>query len=121
MSTRTGTGFYVELPAGEDGETSMPTAVVEAEFYPPGSPSPLDNPARPGMIPVAPEQFTRRWPHGWYADSYGGWAETDGPARMLSREEYDTVIRQLRARTTPPRQIPGFVSQEAADRYLAEP
>lgn len=94
--------FYVELPADEDGNTSMPLAVVEARAFQ-GGPNtpPLTNPSRAAMVPSAPAEIVRRWGSGWYADAYGGWAEVEGPARMLTREEYDGLIASIVKKETP--------------------
>ena len=91
----TETKFYVELPADEYGNTSMPTAVVEARVVH-GIPArwPGKNPDRPGMIATGPPEIVSRWPH-WYADAYGGWAEVEGPARMLSRPSYEILIERV--------------------------
>lgn len=83
MSTK----FFVELHADEYGNTSMPRAVVEAKL--------AEKNGRDHLTPVAPQRFVDGWPTGWYRDSYGGWAEIDGPARMLSYKEYDEIINSL--------------------------
>jgi hypothetical protein len=84
MST---TKFFVELHADEYGNTSMQRAVVEAVL--------TEKNGHDFLTPVAPQHFVDVWPIGWYRDSSGGWAEVDGPARMLSHEEYDEIINSL--------------------------
>ena len=92
--------FYVELP-DRNGNTTMPLAVVEARMFQGGPDThPLTNPDRPAMVPSAPAELVSRWPGGWYADAYQGWAEVPGPARMLTRPEYEALIATLR-RDTP--------------------
>jgi hypothetical protein len=95
--TTTETRFYVELPADEYGNTAWPVAVIEARILPPGSPEagPLANPDRPKMLIAGPAEIVSRWP-SCYADRYDGFAEVEGPARMLSREEYDALIETVR-------------------------
>jgi hypothetical protein len=84
--------FYVELPADEYGNVSMPRAVVEAHIEPGRSETnPLGNPDRQLMVAVAPPEIAQRWP-SWYTDAHGGWAEVEGPARLLSREEWAALI-----------------------------
>ena len=80
--------FYIELPADKYGNTGRARAVVEASVI-------QDGPHQ-RMIPVAPPHFTGKWPGGWYTDIYGGYAEVEGPARMLSDDEYDALIKQVR-------------------------
>jgi hypothetical protein len=92
------TKFYIELPADEHGNTAYPPAVVEARYHPAGRVPlrPLDNTERPCMTVLAPREIASRWP-SWYTDSYGGFTETEGPARILTRDEYDTIIGRIRA------------------------
>lgn len=92
------TKFYVELPADEYGNTAYSPAVVAAQYHPTGREPlrPLDNTKRPYMTVSGPPEFAARWP-GFYEDSYGGWAETEGPARILSRDEWEAIIERLRA------------------------
>lgn len=90
--------FYVELPADEHGNTSMPRAVVEARIVQGGPDQPpLTNPRRPAMFASAPAEIVQRWPC-WYEDAYGGWAEVEGPARLLTDEEHDALIASIQER-----------------------
>ena len=85
----TETRFYVELPADEYGNTALPPAVIEAELA-------QDAEARrPKLTILAPAEIAQNWPTR-YADFYNGYAETEGPARMLNREEYDALIKRIR-------------------------
>ncbi len=87
--------FYIELPGDEYGNTAMPTAVVEARLVH-GVPDewPGKNPDRPGMIAIAPPKFVDTWGR-WYEDGYGGWAEVEGPARILTRDEYEALLESV--------------------------
>lgn len=86
------TKFYVEKPGDRDGNISMPLAVVEAQLTQGGPEvAPLTNPNRPAMIPVAPPEIVTRWRSGWYEDAYGGWMETEGPARLITRAEWEAI------------------------------
>jgi hypothetical protein len=77
--------FYIELPADEFGNTSMPRCVFEAS---------IDNDhGRPLMTITAPPEMIKY--AGMYADTYGGVAEVPGPARMLSRDEWKSIIERL--------------------------
>jgi hypothetical protein len=90
--------FYVELPADEDGNTSMPLAVVEGQYHSHGGPGlgHWTNPAYPVLIVTeAPPGFTYA---GCYADAYGGFMETTGPARMLTRDEWEAITGWSRPR-----------------------
>lgn len=89
--------FYIELPADEYGNTACTPAVIAARYYPAGREPlrPMDNTERPYMTVTGPPEFAAKWP-SMYADSYGGFAETEGPARMLSRNEWKTITGNLR-------------------------
>lgn len=88
--------FYVELPGDEYGNTAMPTAVFEGEIVQGGTPEAgyYSDPDRQALIITGPPEIRH---DGMYLDSYGGFAETDGPARLLSRQEWKAVIASLRA------------------------
>jgi hypothetical protein len=90
--------FYIEFPGDRYGNTGKPRAVVEATVVRggPGTDWPAKDPRRLLMIPVAPPEIVAFWP-GWYTDGLGGWAETAGPARMLTDDEYDAIIAGLTA------------------------
>jgi len=94
----TGNRFYVELHGDEHGNTALPTAVIEGRMVQGGTPEAcsryLSNPARPALLIDGPAEIAGRWT-GVYADAYGGFAEVEGPARMLSRAEYDELIASL--------------------------
>ncbi|HET9969068.1 MAG TPA: hypothetical protein VFQ68_12615 [Streptosporangiaceae bacterium] len=95
----TETRFYIELPGDEYGNTAWPTAVIEAQVLPAGREpaTKYDNTDRPRMIVTGPAEIASRWP-SCYADQYGGFAETEGPARMLSRDEYNALLKGIRER-----------------------
>lgn len=79
-----GTSFYVELPYDDFGNTLRTRAVVEGYIkirY-----------ERTMLIPVAPQHFVDKWPTGWYMDDSAGWVEVDGPARMLTLQQYREII-----------------------------
>lgn len=89
----TETAFYVELPADEYGNTALPTAVIEARL------AQDETAGRPKLTILAPAEIAQRWPTR-YADFYNGYAETEGPARMLNREEYGALIERIREKGT---------------------
>jgi hypothetical protein len=94
------TRFYVELPADEYGNTSMDRAVIEGRIVQGGpDAAPFTSPARKALLFTAPADLADRH-GGQYVDAYGGYAEVEGPARMLSDEEYATLIETVR--TTEP-------------------
>ena len=85
-----GTRFFIERPADKEGNTALPRAVVEARCEPwPGQPG------RELLMPVAPPEVAARWRDGWPKDMYGGWAECGGPARMLTYEEWASLVASL--------------------------
>ena len=90
------TRFYIELPGDEYGNTALPKAVVEGRIVQGGTEAGFSNPARMALLITAPPEVASRWP-GMYTDTYGGYAEVEGPARMLSRDEYDAIIGNLSA------------------------
>ena len=94
----TETAFYVELPADDDGNTALPLAVIEGRIVQGGTPEAghFSNPARKALLFAAPPEVARHG--GIYVDAYGGYAEVAGPARMLSREEYDALIESIWSR-----------------------
>lgn len=90
-------GFYIELPADRHGNLSMPPAVVEARIVQGGPEhAPWVNPDRKVIIFAAPPEMAgpRK---GCYEDAYGGWAETQGPARMLTFEEHQALVAEILA------------------------
>lgn len=91
----TGTRFYVELPAEDDGCTALPKAVIEGRIVQ-GGPDvhPFTNPARQALLIDGPPGVAARH-QGLYADAFGGFAEVEGPARMLSLAEYDALVGSL--------------------------
>lgn len=99
----TETRFYVELPADEDGNTSMHPAVIEGRIVQGGTPEAgsFSNPARKALLFTAPPELAGRY-GGMYVDAYNGYAEVEGPARMLTREEYAALIESIRANTGEP-------------------
>lgn len=89
------TRFYVELPAEEDACTFLPKAVFEGRIIQggPGAHG-FTDPGRHAFLITAPAGVAARHA-GLYTDSCGGFAEVDGPARMLSDEEYDELVKSL--------------------------
>lgn len=79
--------FYIELPADEYGNTAMKRAVVEAT-------SRIQH-GREMLVPVAPTHHANGWPTGWHRGSYGGWVETEGPARELTYDEWKALIDSI--------------------------
>lgn len=79
--------FYVELPADEYGNIALPRAVIEGRIVQ------GDAPGRPVFLIDGPPEVVP-W-SGYRAGMWGGYAEVEGPARMLSREEYDALIGSL--------------------------
>ena len=96
--TETKTAFYIELPADEYGNTALPKAVIEGAIVQGGTPEAghFSNPARKALLFTAPAELARK--HGGvYVDAYGGYAETEGPARMLTREEWEALMERILA------------------------
>lgn len=93
----TETRFYIELPGDEDGNTAMHRAVIEGRIVQGGTPEAgfFSDPAKKALLFTAPEYA--RSHGGMYVDQYGGYAEVEGPARMLSDEEYDALLESARA------------------------
>jgi hypothetical protein len=91
--------FYIELPAYANACTAMPMAVYEARIVPGGSdeaPS-YSNTERQVILFTAPEDIAER--HlSMYVDSYGGYAEVDGPARTLTYDEYHDILASVAER-----------------------
>ena len=92
------TKFYVELHGDEYGNTALPTAVIEGRIVQGGTPEAgsFSNPDRKALLFSGPAEIASHWP-GMYVDAYGGYAEVDGPARMLTRSEYNYIIAKLRS------------------------
>jgi hypothetical protein len=89
--------FYVELPAEEGGCTALAPAVIEGRIIQGGPEAhPFTNPARQALLFDGPPEVTARH-SGMYVDAYGGYAEVEGPARMLSPAEYEALIADLEA------------------------
>lgn len=82
--------FYIELPADEYGNSALPPAVFEGEILQGGTPGTgaFSNPRRQVFIISAPDCRHS----GLYTDSYGGFAETEGPARTLTSEEWRALV-----------------------------
>lgn len=89
--------FYIELPGDEGGNTALPWAVIEGRLVQGGTPEAghFSNPGRQALLFDGPAEITRHWP-GMYTDAYGGYAEVDGPARMLSREQWTALVASQR-------------------------
>lgn len=86
--------FYVELPADKYGNTAtaLPHAVIEGRIVQGGPDAhPFTNPARKALLFTAPAELAAQWP-GMYTDLYGGYAEVEGPARMLTRDEWRHLV-----------------------------
>ncbi len=105
MSTTTETRFYVELPADEGGSTALAPAVIEGRIVQGGTPEANErhftNPARQVLLFDAPAEVGCKY-GGMYTDAYGGYAEVAGPARLLDRGEYDTIVTAIRANAGSP-------------------
>lgn len=93
----TETKFYVELPADEGGNTALHPAVIEGRIVQGGTPEAgyFSNPDRKALLFTAPAEIARH--EGMYTDAYGGYAEVEGPARMLSHDEYTALVESLRS------------------------
>jgi hypothetical protein len=76
--------FYVELPADKDGNTYYTKAVIEGRIVP--------GEYGANLMIYAPAEVARKWPsvRAW------GFAETEGPARLLTRPEWETLIRSAK-------------------------
>lgn len=73
------TGFFVEGPVDAEGNRSYAAAVVEGEV--------VQGPYK-GLLQIqvtAPPEFLSRWPGG--VQNAWNWMPTEGPARMITREE----------------------------------
>ena len=92
--------FYIELPMEEDGCTAIRPAVIEGMIVQGGTPEAgaFDNPAREALLFSAPAEIASRH-SGMYTDAFGGYAEVEGPARLLTPEEYEALIREVKNRT----------------------
>jgi hypothetical protein len=87
--------FYIELPGDESGNVMLPRAVFEGRIVQGGPDQhPYTNPDRRALIITAPAEIARTH-DGMYTDAYGGFAEVPGPARLLTRDEYEAVIASL--------------------------
>lgn len=84
------TRFYVEIGDGQ-GNTGRPRAVIEAttQPYPPGWTEPYDE----RFTVVAPPEIATRWPT-IVRGALFGWKEVQGPARMLSFEEWKALVAE---------------------------
>jgi hypothetical protein len=71
--------FYIELPADEYGNTSMPRSVIEGQIQ--------DR----TLTITGPPDLVRY--SGCFTDVFGGFAEVEGPARMLSVDEYFAILK----------------------------
>jgi hypothetical protein len=75
--------FYIELPADEHGNTAMLPAVYEGTI--------VQGAGYRKIIFHAPEYALRH--KDMRLDSYGGYAEVEGPARMLTHEEWSKLTQ----------------------------
>ena len=81
----TETRFYVEKSADEYGNIGhWPYQVIEAVPEPYATEY---GPGRERLAVVAPDAFRDKWSH-LVRDALGGWQETEGPVRLLTREEW---------------------------------
>lgn len=94
------TRFYIELPGDEYGSTAIRPAVIEGRIVQGGTPEAgyFSNPDRKALLFAGPPEIAQTW-DGMYVDAYGGYAETEGPARLLSRDEYRALIASITANT----------------------
>lgn len=66
---------------------TIETAVIEARIEKRGE--------REWLVPVAPEDFVGDSSYGFFRNSFGGFVEVDGPARLLNDDEYKTILKSL--------------------------
>ena len=87
------TRFYIQLPDEPGGFSGLPPAVIEARLVPGGSPGTgtLSDPARQVLLFLAPPEVAIKH-RASYADADGGFAEVDGPARILSTDEWIAAV-----------------------------
>ena len=78
------TRFYVELPADEYGNTAYSQAVIE------GSVAEHASLGCQLMLITAPPALVKH--SGQRLNAYGGWAEVEGPARMLTPQEWEALV-----------------------------
>jgi len=82
--------FYIELPADEYGNrayTNSFPCVVEAEPF-------MDQHNVEKLLFIAPSEIAEKWPD-CHINDYGGWLEVDGPARPLTWEEREELIKEI--------------------------
>lgn len=87
--------FFIELPADEYGNRAWTPdfpCVVEGNL--------VESNIGLKLVFVAPAEIKDRWPSVLF-NQHGGWLEVDGPARMLTREEREELIRATRPSTGP--------------------
>lgn len=71
--------FIIEPPQDKYGNRLYTAAVVEVE--------PL---GQDQWRVIAPESFRAKWP----TLRRGGWKDVSGPARLLSEDEYEVLIKE---------------------------
>lgn len=84
------TQFFVERAGDEYGNTAHGHVVIEAEVTPDSY-----NPDMKHLVVIAPPEFKAKW-SSVLMDNFGGWMETDGPARYITGEEWETLTGQKR-------------------------
>lgn len=83
----TETKFYIQRPADEYDNCWYTHAVIEAV---------KTDASGLGLRVLAPTEFAGNWPTvRLNPGPYASWVETEGPARMLSREEWLGLIETL--------------------------
>lgn len=87
--------YYIELPGDGNGNTSMPPAIIEGFIVQGGTAGTAhcSNPDRQALVIKAPSEVARYI--AVYTDTYGGFAEVEGPARTLTMEEHRAIIKKL--------------------------
>jgi hypothetical protein len=80
----TATRFFIEPPQDEDGNTYLKLSVIEARLEPYND----GFRDRERVHIIAPAELVS-W-SGTPRDIYG-WVETEGPARMLTRDEWERL------------------------------
>lgn len=85
--------FFVELPAdryGNRGYTNSVPCIIEADTE-------KDDHLGEVLLVKAPTQIRNKWTR-IPRHQYGGWIDCDGPARILTWEEREVLIRNLQTK-----------------------
>lgn len=95
--------YWIALPADNAGNSPLPHAVIEGHViqggtHPDGH---WANPAFTALVFTGPPEILQH--EGMYTHLYGGFAEVEGPARMLSAEEWMQLARSAGWKESRPR------------------